>query len=50
MTYDELEKALNMLEKDCFAHKHVFFKLISDIETAEPNRVEFYEFLEIYRK
>lgn len=50
LTYEELEKALALIMNDEFKHKNVFFKLVSEIETQEPNKIKFLDFLDIYQK
>lgn len=50
LTYEELEKALNALMNHNFKHKNVFFKLVSEIETQEPNKIKFLDLLDIYQK
>lgn len=50
LTYDELKDALEEVLGSKFKRDNIFFKLVSELENLEPNRVRFLDFLEVYKK
>ncbi len=50
LTYDEMREALEEVLGSKFKRDNIFFKLVSELENLEPNRVRFLDFLEVYKK
>lgn len=50
LTYEELKAGLEHLLGYKFRRDYIFFKLISELENAEPNKIRFSDFLNIYSK
>lgn len=50
LTYEEMREALEEVLGSKFKRDNIFFKLVSELENLEPNRVRFLDFLEVYKK
>lgn len=50
LTYDELKMALEDALGTKFKRDNIFFKLVSELDNAEPNKITFNDFLTIYSK
>lgn len=50
LTYEELRAALEKVLGYSFRRDNVFFKLISELDSIEPNKIRFNAFMEIYSK
>lgn len=50
LTYEEFKAALEEALSTKFKYDNVFFKLVSELENPEPNRMTFSDFLTIYSK
>ena len=50
LTYEELKVVLEELLDYKFKRDHIFFKMISELENAEPNKISFNDLLTIYAR
>lgn len=50
LSYEELKEALIEVLGVPFKGDSVFFKLVSELENIEPNRIRFMDFLAVFKK
>lgn len=50
MTYEECKLALMKILEREFIWDYVFYKVLSEIRGAEPNRIRFDDFISLYKK
>jgi Ca2+-binding EF-hand superfamily protein len=50
LTYDELKEVLEIVLGYKFKRDNSFFKMVSELDLLEPNKVYFMDFISIYKK